>query len=434
MPEGDSEVYFRVGYTDNSDQTFSDSIYDADLGGAMESDNTKPPKARYLKVHRGRLFYAHCLEEAQGESLLVFSKVGRGEAVPHVNYQYVDRDDGDVITGLASFGESLAVFKMRKIFIIEGDFSSLYTLDVGVGCIDPDSIIELKDKVLFMSEEGYMCFDGSNLSCISEKINNLVPQQYFTIPKRMQIDATGASHLRSESSAMEYSSVYYPERRQVWILCHDDALTDMILVGHVIESMDTITPTKLYGDIEQPLLSWTYHTYPNHDFTDLGLYTDTAGKTRVRAGDSGGFFYDMDSGLADYTSANAAKDIAYSFITGWSPLSHPPTLTKTVRIINLGYMTGAAVTSTNMYIDVDFESTAADTIAIAGGSVVGTAEHLGDRYAGTYQLFNENFMSSATGNNFRVRITGSDQIAFGINHVCLNYRLEGIRFWTPTRS
>ena len=130
MPEGDSEVYFRVGYTDNSDQTFSDSIYDADLGGAMESDNTKPPKARYLKVHRGRLFYAHCLEEAQGESLLVFSKVGRGEAVPHVNYQYVDRDDGDVITGLASFGESLAVFKMRKVFIIEGDFSSLYTLGV----------------------------------------------------------------------------------------------------------------------------------------------------------------------------------------------------------------------------------------------------------------------------------------------------------------
>lgn len=434
MPEGESEVYFRVGYIDNATQVFTDEIYDADLGGAMEENNTKPPKARYLKVHRGRLFYAHCLDEAQGESLVVFSKVGRGEAVPHSNYQYVDRDDGDIITGLASFGETLAIFKTRKVFIIEGDFAALYTLDVGVGCIDPDSIIELKNKVFFMSEEGYMCFDGRNLLCVSEKINSLIPGGYFTISKRLQINSAGTSILRSASSAMEYSAVYYPEKRQIWILMHDDVLDDVIAVGHVMEAMDATQPTKLFGDIEAPFLSWTYHTYPNHVFTDLGLYTDSYGKTRVRAGDSGGFLYDMDSGLADYTSGNVAKDIPYSFITGWSPLSHPPTITKTVRIVNLGYMSGAALTSTNMYIDADFESTAADTTAISGGSVVGTAEHIGDRYTGTYQMFNENFRASATGNQFRVRITGSDQVAFGITRICFNYRLEGIRFWTPTRS
>jgi len=375
------------------------------------------------------------MDEAQGDSLVVFSKSNQGEACPKVNYQFVDRDDGDIITGMAAFGDYFVIFKTKKIFVIEGDFEALYTIDLGIGCIDSHSVIEFRDKVFFLSEEGYMAFDGRSLYCVSEKVNNLVPQKYFTISKWLEINSTGSATLRSASSTMDYSGVYYPERRQIWILAHDSVLDPFVLVGHFLEDLDPQAPTRL---VEQanPLIAWTYHRYTNHTLCHFGLYTDSAGTTRIRAGDEGGFLYNMDNGLADVNSAGTSKDIPYSFKTGWMTLNHPPSITKTVRIVNMGYFSGAALADTDINIDVDFESSATDTIEIVGGAALGSNDHPGDKWGGDYQFFNENLRASATGNHFRVRIDNGDgdQVGFGISRLTLNYRLEGVRFWTPTRT
>ncbi len=221
--------YYTVGTYANSTVSIEDTTTDANLGALAENDNTLPPKAKFVTLHKDRVFYANCPDETDGESLIMWSKVGEGDAVPSTNFQYLDRDDGEDITGISTTGDYLLIFKKNKISVLEGDFEELYSIAYGVGCVAPWSILTLGDKVFFLSEEGWKVFNGANVNGVSDKINTLGEDGYFSID-------------RQEDSA----AVYYPEKNQIQFLINDASGNRLIMAGHLFAPL--ISPrSKFWG-------------------------------------------------------------------------------------------------------------------------------------------------------------------------------------------
>lgn len=84
-----------------------------------------------------------------------------------VNQIVVDSDQSDDFgAALARVGQSLVIFKRRSIHVLHGHSPSTFQVrpfTLEQGCIDPRSIVEYEDGCLFMSDQGFMWFDGSQL-------------------------------------------------------------------------------------------------------------------------------------------------------------------------------------------------------------------------------------------------------------------------------
>lgn len=92
------------------------------------------------------------------------------------NQIIVDSDDAsDFGVGLANLGANLVIFKRRSIHVLTGYSSSTWqikTFTLEQGCIDARSIVECEDVVFFMSDQGYMAFDGTQIRSASMNLNS----------------------------------------------------------------------------------------------------------------------------------------------------------------------------------------------------------------------------------------------------------------------
>lgn len=406
---GDGETvatqYYKVVELANSNATYEDTVADNDLTTLSEADNTVPPKAFYVILHKDRMFYANCPDEDTGGSLVMWSKYGKGEAVPSTNYQYFDREDGEDITGISSIGDYIVVFKKNKIAVIEGDFEQMYTISFGIGCIAPYAIISLEDKVVFISEEGWKAFDGANIYDLSKAINILAQGGWYTIDKKLL-----------------YSAVYYPEKTQMHFLMTHSTADNMVMVGHflvpLIAEFGSISEQKT-----EPIVGWTNHSYPNQDISCFGSYTDTNGIKRIIAGDNGGFVYQLDTGTDDDSS-----NIECVMRTGWLDLGRPVSHSKTVRVLNFAYAT--TVTGTiNYAVDTldDDESIDVFTGTLSGknASACG-ASYAGKSYCG-FQVISENVKAKGTARMFRFNIDNNNQQGLAILGLGMKFRDQGSR-------
>lgn len=98
----------------------------------------------------------------------------------------VDSDDrNDHGVGLAKVGQNLVIFKRNSIHVLYGYSSSTFTLrplTKELGCIDRRSIVEYEDGCYFLSDEGYMFFDGTTLRSTSPSLyTSLVAAGYNTV-------------------------------------------------------------------------------------------------------------------------------------------------------------------------------------------------------------------------------------------------------------
>lgn len=138
------------------------------------------PNGKYLKTMNNRVWvagmsaYTPSGGSAVGDagSTLVFSEIGDARTWPASNVVQFDPNDGDFITGLASVGPYLLVFKRRKVFVV-------YDLDTGAnrrltdntGCVAPRSIVETPGGTFFLSlDRGVYTTDGSHLTLVSDVI------------------------------------------------------------------------------------------------------------------------------------------------------------------------------------------------------------------------------------------------------------------------
>lgn len=392
------DTYYKHSEVANADASITDSTADDDLTTLLEYNNTVPPKAKYVILHNNRVVYLNCPDETDGDSLIMWSKSSYGEAVPSANYQYFDREDGEPITGGASIGDYLVVFKRNKFSVLSGDFdeaSELYTTGYGLGCTSHYTIIPFEDKVVFLSEEGWKSFDGKNLYSMSEMVNGWREDGYYT-----PIEAAG------------YQSVYYSDREQFLTLMEHSTETDIVAVGHFLIPLtmaDQGAPEFGTG----VLASWTYHVYANHTLTAIGTYTDSSDITRVLAGDSAGWVYELDSGTADVIAAGTSKDIAYTFQTDWSTLGTRRYETKVCRRGYLAYTSSTTDTMT-FNIEKDFSDTDDNQTVTCVTSGVSDARI-------------QKLHLTGTGEVFRFTLSGEAQQSLGIIALQIYFRNLGIR-------
>lgn len=81
----------------------------------------------------------------------------------------------DFGVALAHVGSNLCVLKRRSIWMINGTSPSNFVVKQAnndVGCIDPRSVVEYNEGVYFMSDRGYMYFDGVTVTNVSEGLSS----------------------------------------------------------------------------------------------------------------------------------------------------------------------------------------------------------------------------------------------------------------------
>jgi hypothetical protein len=407
-PDNDSTSYFKVTEIANvvgtGTTTINDETADNSLTTQAENDNTVPPLAKFLVVHKDRMIYAHCPGEANGGSLFMISKVGQPEAVPSANYHYFDREDGTDITGIASLPDYLIVFKKNKIAVMEGEFEQWYPISSGIGCIAPWCIINLGDKVVFLSEEGIKCTDGRAVYDIGKKLQPLARSLYL-----------------NETAGAEYTGCYYPEKKQFHINLYHASYNAFVLVGHWLASLYMEVPVEYSS--EDIYVGWTYHDYPNHYFYSFGTYTDSNGITRLVAGSTTGFIYQLDSGYQD-----ESYNVNMIIETGWFDLGAPPGLTKTLREINVIYAANNTGT-VKLYYDVDFVRNTEYITLTGGGAAYAGYAYSNLAYAGVDGTQTENLAvdESACGRVFRFRVEDTSGNSFMLFSIQPFFRVEGIR-------
>lgn len=88
-------------------------------------------------------------------------------------------DPGDFGVGFGSVGRNLAVFKRRSIHVIQGFDAATWQIRsavIGVGCLDRRSIVEANSGAYFLSQRGFMYFDGVQLHDTSKGLHRSLVQ------------------------------------------------------------------------------------------------------------------------------------------------------------------------------------------------------------------------------------------------------------------
>jgi hypothetical protein len=404
--------------------SYVDTKVDNDLTTLAAFDNTPPPIAKFICLHKDRMIYANCPKTFAGEDIpggncmFMFSSVGAPEKCPSTNYQYFDRSDGNEITGIASIPDYLIVFKKNKIAAMEGDFVQWYTISHGVGCIAPWSITVVGGKVYFLSEEGYKATDGRLLYDIGKRLRSVSQAQYLTT-----------------TAAVEYTSIYYPEKCQIHTNFYHATLNNVDLVAHLLDTLYQEVGPESSSNSTNPLqnIGFTYHEYDDHGTTHalrtFGTYTDATGITRPIAGSDDGFVYLLDSGTHDVDYADVSKHIVINIETGWTAMGSSEQVTKTMRGINVRYASDVTSNagSALLYYDVDFVR-GTNSVALTGGGAAYTGGPMG---SANYNFLgvSENLpvIDAAVGRMFRFRLYDLSHNNFTLLSIVPYFREENRR-------
>lgn len=154
-----------------------------------------------------------------------------------VNQIVVDPDDNDFGVALARAGEKLVVLRRRSLFVLHGYSPSTFQMRAfsrDVGCIDPRSVVEVEDGCFFMSEHGFMYFDGEQLVNVSENLRTTLLQEAL-----LAVGDTGQDGARVHCTRLRHGYIG-------------------VSVG-VSHSRDTSAPTTTFSALFHPASrAWTY--------------------------------------------------------------------------------------------------------------------------------------------------------------------------------
>jgi len=142
----------------------------ASMGELLVEDRGQPPTCRWVKFFRGRAYYAGITGK---ESFIWYSSPGFVEEVPLFNFFDVGSSDGEPVTGVVSFSDSLIIFKETSMWQITSLASGepvLTKIDNGVGSIAPRASIIAYDALVFVSRRGVYGFDGSRAAPVTNKL------------------------------------------------------------------------------------------------------------------------------------------------------------------------------------------------------------------------------------------------------------------------
>jgi hypothetical protein len=130
-------------------------------------------KARFLKYHNNRMFYAGV---DSYRSTVYYSEVNDPTNIDTFNYININVSDGENITGMFVWNGTLYIFKSHSTWTINeisaGNFI-VRNVSREIGCLYQDSIAEQGGIMTFLSHRGIEKYDGA-FNLISEPIDTQI--------------------------------------------------------------------------------------------------------------------------------------------------------------------------------------------------------------------------------------------------------------------
>lgn len=177
--------YYFVGtYTVGSGAAFVDLKNDNELVDLYtdtvifsEVDDFAKHKFQFVCAHRNRMFYAN-------ETYAVSSSLNyqRGSRLYWSDLYHPDRvtgfvdvspNDGGDITAIYSFNGALFVAKTDRVYLLTGSSPSSFDLRLVIphlGVMSPRSLAAMGNELVWLSQNGFVAFDGSTLRELSPDI------------------------------------------------------------------------------------------------------------------------------------------------------------------------------------------------------------------------------------------------------------------------
>lgn len=156
--------------SDNVTTTFDD--IEATTTDAIPDNLTVPPVGDFLLFAQSRLFVVKSTTNC-----FYWSELFQPDVFNAESFNHVQRDDGDIITGVAQVANLIVFFKRRATYVMTGTSPANWVIrnvSRTLGCIHHGTIAYGEQKIYFVSEEGVYSFDGIKLTFISEAINDII--------------------------------------------------------------------------------------------------------------------------------------------------------------------------------------------------------------------------------------------------------------------
>lgn len=156
----DGKWYFIAYLEGNSSTSYDDTgaVTPSEVFTPPEGNSTGGQIGAYISVYKDSLFIAG---DPDNPSRLYYS--GGGDKINDFTigngggFIDVSKNDGQVITGMIVFKDSLIVFKRNSIYKFSFSTSGLPQMELinpAIGCVAPRSIIAVENDVLFASDRG----------------------------------------------------------------------------------------------------------------------------------------------------------------------------------------------------------------------------------------------------------------------------------------
>ncbi len=161
--------FYCVGEVKTSGDTFTDKISDYTLAGLeplSTVDNYPPPERGRFLSESGNVFFLAV------DSTLYFSVQGNPHAWPKLNFVGFD----DIITGIVPEFQGVLVFTANKTYRITGAENAATLTKVLLpgqqGCVLYNSVTQISNAPIWLSNDGICLWDGENINVISRRIMN----------------------------------------------------------------------------------------------------------------------------------------------------------------------------------------------------------------------------------------------------------------------
>jgi hypothetical protein len=196
-----------------------------------------------VKAHHQRLFVLGGYDSAETRNTLFFSDLDGPSSdvltewqddVSGLTNQIVveSTNHNDFGVGLAKIGQNMAIFKRRSVHTLFGYSPSTFNLRSfasNIGCLDARSIIEWDEGCFFMSDQGFMYFDGAQLENVSKDVQSELLEHVLAAVGDEGVDggrvsatrlpngylglSVGVSDADSVEATTTYCAYYHPGRR-----------------------------------------------------------------------------------------------------------------------------------------------------------------------------------------------------------------------------
>jgi hypothetical protein len=141
-------------------------------GSTLSNLGGSPPNGNFIATFKDRVYIAK-------DSTVYFSDVANPESWPPQSFN-VGINDGDSITAIQPFFDSLIIFKHNSIWAFNVDTDnqplSLKPLAYGIGCDSHKSVWIINGALFFASRKGIYVFSGRSPEKISYRVEDIFSQ------------------------------------------------------------------------------------------------------------------------------------------------------------------------------------------------------------------------------------------------------------------